>query len=81
MSAITVGCMQTYKGSVEKTCDEVDANIKVGRIYTFFSSLVCHGLLSTYVFVYGTPVQFMVGHTCTCCFVLINLLNENIHRI
>lgn len=29
MSAITVGCMQTYKGSVEKTLDEVDTNIKV----------------------------------------------------
>jgi len=29
MSAITVGCMQTYRGSVEKTLDEVDASIKV----------------------------------------------------
>ena len=36
MSAITVGCMQTYKGSVEKTCDEVDANIKVGSVDTLF---------------------------------------------
>jgi len=29
MSAITVGCMQTYKGSVQRTLHEVDSNIKV----------------------------------------------------
>ena len=38
MSAITVGCMQTYKGSVDKTLDEVDANIKV-RI-SFYQGII-----------------------------------------
>ncbi|XP_067938520.1 BLOC-1-related complex subunit 6-like [Watersipora subatra] len=35
MSAITVGCAQTYKGSVDKTLDEVDSNIKL--MYTFMA--------------------------------------------
>lgn len=40
ISALTVDCVETYRDAVCKTCDAVDANIKVNR-----SCFVTHSLI------------------------------------
>ena len=36
MSAISVGCEEAYKTSVDVTCETVDSSIKVTRFYVAF---------------------------------------------
>ncbi len=37
MSCLTVGCVDSYKDGIDRTCDSVDASIKVTNLNIFVS--------------------------------------------